>query len=119
MKVGNVVRTVLGVVSVALACNALAQPPGTSSDTQAAASASSLRVSDGTLRRQVKAALKKAKGLTAIDIAVRAKSGQITLQGTVKNQQQIDLAGQVASNVPGVTSVNNTLTVNRPTNSWR
>ncbi|MDN7407999.1 BON domain-containing protein [Burkholderia vietnamiensis] len=118
MKLNNIIRIALGAASLAWAFNALAQPAESGSATQAASNASSAHVSDGTLRRQVKAALKKTQGLTAYDIAVRAKNGQVTLQGTVKNQAQIDLAGKVASGVPGVASVKNTLTVNRPNNSW-
>ncbi|MBB4519715.1 osmotically-inducible protein OsmY [Paraburkholderia fungorum] len=118
MKLNNIVRIALSAASLTWAYGAVAQPADSGSATQATNSASSVRVTDTTLRRQVKAALKKTQGLTAYDIAVRAKNGQVTLQGSVKNQAQIDLAGKVASGVQGVASVKNSLTVNRPNNSW-
>ncbi|MFM0051510.1 BON domain-containing protein [Caballeronia grimmiae] len=119
MNLTKIVRVTLSVGLFAWALNAPAQPNPPASATQEATSASSAQVSNGTLRRRVKAALKNEKGLTAYDIAVRAKNGQVTLQGSVKNQEQIDLAGKVASGVPGVVSVKNTLTVNRPNYSWK
>nr|WP_082664947.1 BON domain-containing protein [Burkholderia ambifaria] len=81
--------------------------------------ASSARPNDKTLRRQVKAALKRTHGLNASNIAVRAKEGVVTLQGTVPDQKSIDLAVNTARGVVGVTSVTNTLSVSRATNSWR
>lgn len=119
MKVSTVASVALLTASLAWACSTSAQPPEPGSATQSANNASAPRISDGALRRQVKSALRKTKGLTALDIAVRARNGQITLQGTVKNQEQIELAGNVAMGVPGVTSVKNTLTASKPTNSWR
>ncbi|EML1599346.1 BON domain-containing protein [Burkholderia cenocepacia] len=119
MKLTKIARITLSVGLLAWALNAPAQPNQSGSATQEATGASSAQVSNGTLRRRVKAALKKTKGLTAYDIAVRAKDGQVTLQGSVKNQEQIDLAGKVASDVPGVISVKNTLTVTRPNYSWK
>lgn len=119
MQLTRIVRITLSVALLAWGLNVAAQPNQPGSATQEATGASSAQVSNGTLRRRVKAALKNTKGLTAYDIAVRAKSGEITLQGSVKNQEQIDLAGKVASNVPGVISVKNTLTVTRPNYSWK
>lgn len=77
------------------------------------------QVSDRELRKRVKTALKHTKGLKALDTAVRARNGQVTLQGYVRTQQEVDLAYKVAKSVPGVVSVKNSLTVNRPTDSWR
>ncbi|SAK79686.1 transport-associated protein [Caballeronia hypogeia] len=119
MKLNEIVRMTLSAAVLAWAVNAPAQPNQPGSATQEATGASSAQVSNGTLRRRVKAALKKTKGLTAYDIAVRAKNGEVTLQGSVKNQEQIDLAGKVAREVPGVISVKNTLTVARPNYSWK
>lgn len=119
MTLTKIARTTLSLALLAWALNAPAQPNQPGSATQEATGASSAQVSNGTLRRRVKTALKNTKGLTAYDIAVHAKNGQVTLQGGVKSQEQIDLAGKVASDVPGVISVNNKLTVNRPNYSWK
>jgi hyperosmotically inducible periplasmic protein len=119
MKFVTAVCIALSVASLTWEAGAFAQSSESTGTVPSASAASGAPVSNATLRRQVKAALKKTKGLTALDIAVRAKNGQITLQGTVKNQEQIGLAGKVAADVPGVTSVKNSLSVNRPNNSWR
>jgi hypothetical protein len=44
-------------------------------------------------------------------ILVRARGGTVILQGTVPEQSQVELAGQVAKGVGGVTSVKNALTI--------
>nr|WP_082664955.1 BON domain-containing protein [Burkholderia ambifaria] len=119
MKCTTVVCIALSVISLTCGISAFAQSSAPTSTSAAQGATSYVPISNVTLRRQVKAALKMTKGLTSFDIAVRVKNGQVTLQGTVKSQQQIDLAGKVASEVPGVTSVKNSVTVNRPNNSWR
>ncbi len=81
--------------------------------------ASSVRPSDKTLRRLVKTALKRTHGLNSSAIVVRARGGVVTLQGTVPDQKSVDVAVSTARSVPGVSSVINTLSVNRPTDSWR
>lgn len=108
-------RCVLAAALLVPAVVAIAQP---SDGASFASSSSSSSVTDRALRKKVKSALKSAQGLTALDIAVTAKHGHILLQGTVPSQDQIALAGKVAVGVPGVSAVSNSLTVNRPTNSW-
>jgi hyperosmotically inducible periplasmic protein len=67
-----------------------------------------------TLRRAVYAAIVKHKEINAGDISVVAKNGAVTLDGTVMDASQIDKVAQIARGVPGVTSVTNKLTVQKP-----
>jgi hyperosmotically inducible periplasmic protein len=108
-----VLKALGGVVALMVACNVYAQAsdaaPG--ADAPAATSAKAQKKANGQLGRKVRAALAKAKGLDVSSIAVRARSGAVTLTGTVPNQEQIDLAGDTAKGVAGVSSVSNKLNV--------
>jgi hyperosmotically inducible periplasmic protein len=66
-----------------------------------------VRAANRTLAKAVRKALYSTKGLVASNITVLARSGVVTLNGTVPEQGQIDLAGQAAQGVSGVTSVKN------------
>jgi len=66
---------------------------------------------DRALARAVRGALSKAQGLNVSNIFVKARSGAVTLSGTVDNGDQITQAEQVARTVPGVNSVSNKLTL--------
>jgi hyperosmotically inducible periplasmic protein len=74
-------------------------------------SRSSIRAANKQLAKQVQSTLYKQKGLESTDVHAVARSGKITLVGVVPDQAQIDLAGKVAASVPGVTSLQNNLTV--------
>lgn len=120
MKVSGIAWIVIAVVTLSAAGNSLAQPEQQASPTvQASSNNGATRAENRALRKRVKVALKNTKGLTAVAITVKAKGGKITLQGTVPTQDEVDLAANAARQVPGVVSVDNLLTVNRPTNSWR
>ena len=69
---------------------------------------------DRALRRKVYAAIGKYKEIDAGNISVRAKSGAVTLYGTVTNAAQIGQVAEIAKGVPGVTWVTNKLTVEKP-----
>ena len=118
---------VLGIACAALialvSVNARAQP-GTS-QASAASNATAVAASGGTtardtrmanraLRKKVYAAIAKYKEINAGDISVVAKSGAVTLEGTVVEASQIDKVAEIARGVPGVTSVTNRLTVQKP-----
>jgi hyperosmotically inducible periplasmic protein len=45
------------------------------------------------------------------DLRIRARAGAVSLAGTVKDEDQIALAGTDAEGVPGVKSVKNDMTV--------
>lgn len=101
----------------AAALQAHAQDGGASSATPAAvtepgsATPVSTRAADRALRRRVLNAFAKAKGLRASGITVRATNGAVRLEGWVPEQAQIEQATRIAQGVPGVTSVNNALTL--------
>ena len=65
------------------------------------------RAANHALAKRVRSALYKTKGLVSSGIIVLAKSGAVSLTGTVPEQGQIDLAGKAAQSVSGVTSVAN------------
>jgi len=107
-----VLKALGGVVAVMLACNVYAQASDAAAGGQtAAASAKADKKANRQLGHKVRAALAKAKGLDVSSINVRAKSGAVTLTGTVPDQGQIDLAGNTAKGVAGVASVSNKLNV--------
>jgi osmotically-inducible protein OsmY len=70
-------------------------------------------MTDGAVARQVAQSLADA-GLLNYDIEVRCTSGVATLLGQVDTPAQRQAAAQAASQVPGVKTVHNGLTVGRP-----
>jgi osmotically-inducible protein OsmY len=62
----------------------------------------------------VYAAIGKHKEISAGNISVTAKGGAVTLSGTVTDASQIAQVAEVAKGVPGVISVTNKLTVQKP-----
>jgi hyperosmotically inducible protein len=67
-----------------------------------------VRQANRRLERSVRTALTKAK-IDARALTVLAKGGAVTLLGGVPDTTQIERAGDVAKQVPGVTSVDNRL----------
>ena len=80
----------------------------------AASSAREVRKANRALSRKVYAALAKHKEIDAGNISVVSRNGAVTLNGTVTDASQIDVVATIAQGVPGVTSVSNKLTVQRP-----
>jgi hyperosmotically inducible periplasmic protein len=78
------------------------------------ASATNIKQANRALQRSVRRALSRARGLNSTDIHVGARDGVITLQGSVPEARQIELATVVTRGVEGVLSVNNRLTVRQP-----
>ncbi|WP_309249162.1 BON domain-containing protein [Paraburkholderia sp. CNPSo 3281] len=76
--------------------------------TQAAPSA---KKEDRALARAVRRALSRAQGFNVSGVFVRARSGAVTLSGTVRTGDQIRQAEEVARSVQGVNSVSNKLTL--------
>lgn len=74
-------------------------------------SATSSKKADRTLARAVRKALSKAQGFNVSNVFVKARSGAVTLSGTVDSGDQISQAEQVARTVPGVNSVSNKLSL--------
>ncbi|MBB3262148.1 osmotically-inducible protein OsmY [Paraburkholderia bannensis] len=64
---------------------------------------------DRALAKKVRSALTKTKGLQTINITVLARHGVISLTGNVPDNEQVQLAGDTATKIAGVTSVTNNL----------
>ncbi|MFM0627590.1 BON domain-containing protein [Paraburkholderia xenovorans] len=76
-----------------------------------ASSAKSIRAANRKLAKNVRTAMAKAKGIDMTQLFVYAKGGAITLSGSVPKSDQVDRAGEIARSVPGVSSVDNRLSV--------
>ncbi|SAK59585.1 transport-associated protein [Caballeronia temeraria] len=68
---------------------------------------------DRKLQRDVFKALQRTKGLVSTGIAVKAKNGDVILEGGVPESSQMALATKAAEAVPGVKSVRNALTLSQ------
>ncbi|NML97086.1 BON domain-containing protein [Paraburkholderia sp. RP-4-7] len=110
MKQIQLARLVVGVLILAGSFGAMAQN-GEAASAPASTSAVSSKTANRALQKNVRRALSRSKGLSVANILVRAQGGAITLQGTVPESGQIDLATKIAGGVAGVTSVVNRLTV--------
>jgi hyperosmotically inducible periplasmic protein len=115
MKATQAIKMIGGALIVVASLNAYAQ----SSDAMAASgamsaaapSAKSTKAANRALQRSVRKTLSRTKGLSVDNITVRARSGAVTLEGSVPDQPQIDIATKAAQGVAGVTSVSNALTI--------
>ena len=74
-------------------------------------SAKSVREANRKLAKNVRTAMAKAKGIDMTQLFVYAKGGVVTLSGSVPKSNQVNRAGEIAKNVPGVSSVDNRLSV--------
>lgn len=113
MKAIQAIKLVGGALVVLASINAYAQASDVDMTNQPSAkqTAKAAKSADRALARKVRAALSKSKDISVANITVRAKSGAVTLQGSVPEQPQVDKASQVAQNVAGVSSVKNALTI--------
>jgi osmotically-inducible protein OsmY len=75
-----------------------------------------MRAANGQLSKLAVTALYKRKDLESNDIHAIARNGKVTLVGMTASQEQIDLAGKIVEEVPGVISITNNLTVEEPGN---
>ena len=107
------IRAALGVAILTVSLGAWPQA-SVSVAASSPTSAKEMRQANRALRRKVYAAFAKQKEIDAGNIGVTAKNGAITLTGTVAEASGIDTAGQLAKDVPGVTSVTNKIAVQRP-----
>ncbi|MFX1766865.1 BON domain-containing protein [Paraburkholderia sp. A1RI-2L] len=101
----------------AAALNASAQTsasaPGTAAAT-ASITAAPAAPGNTKLRRAVYAAIARHKEIHGGSIGVTAKNGAVTLNGSVTDGAQVEQVAEIARGVPGVTSVTNKLTVQKP-----
>ena len=70
------------------------------------------RATTGEIHQQITAALKRHAELDAATITVSAQDGRVVLDGNVKSLLERQLAEQTAWSAPGVTHVNDLVTVN-------
>jgi len=68
-------------------------------------------VDDASITAQVKMILLYHRWSSALDIKVTTDKGVVTLAGKAKNEDEKDLATKLVSDVTGVKSVNNLITV--------
>jgi len=95
------------VAAYAQASEAMAAPDASS----ATSSKKAVSKADRALARAVRRALSKAQGFNVSNVYVRARSGAVTLSGSVDTGDQITQAETVAKTVSGVNSVSNKLTL--------
>lgn len=69
--------------------------------------------SDETLTTSVSQAMMNSKTLMNVPVHVEAHQGTVVLSGYVKTIRQSDTAGDIASKVPGVKTVENNLIVRK------
>jgi hyperosmotically inducible periplasmic protein len=116
MKAVDLLKALGVVVCVAVASSAYAQSSdaaATSTESAAPTKAqkSAVKKEDRKLGYSVRRALSKAQGFDVSNVFVRARSGAITLTGTVPESGQIAQAEEVAKGVAGVKSVSNKITL--------
>jgi hyperosmotically inducible periplasmic protein len=113
MKVIHAAKMVGGALVVLASLSAFAQTSDATATTNSAAapSAAQAKASNRALQKSVRHTLARTKGLDISNITVRARSGAVTLEGSVPELPQSDIAAQAAGGVAGVTSVKNALTV--------
>ena len=101
------------VASISMSAYAQGDDDKTSSAPAAAGTsgAKTIKAANRALQKEVVRALTKTKGLRSSAITVRANQGAVTLEGTVPEESQMDLATHAAEGVAGVTSVRNMLTL--------
>jgi osmotically-inducible protein OsmY len=115
VKTVNLLKALGVAVCVASASGAYAQ----ASDAMApantaaapAANSKSMHQADRKLGHDVRRALARAQGFNVSNVFVRARGGAVTLSGSVPQGDMIQQAADVAKGVPGVTSVNNRITI--------
>ncbi len=101
------VAIAMPVAAYAQASDAMAAPDASS----ATSSKKAVSKADRALARAVRRALSKAQGFNVSNVYVRARSGAVTLSGSVDTGDQITQAETVAKTVSGVNSVSNKLTL--------
>jgi osmotically-inducible protein OsmY len=82
-----------------------------SADAGSAPSAKAVKAANRKLAKNVRIAMAKAKGIEMTQLFVYAKGDVVTLSGSVPKSDQVDRAGEIAKSVPGVSSVDNRLSV--------
>lgn len=112
MKAFSAIKMIGGALVVLASLNAYAQGSDTAATAATTApTAKQTKAANRALQKKVRATLARTKGLTVGNIIVRARDGAVTLEGSVPEQAQIELATNAAQGVAGVTSVKSALTI--------
>ncbi|MED5620152.1 BON domain-containing protein [Ideonella sp. BN130291] len=82
-------------------------------DTKAVANEASDKVADAAITASVNADLAKDSDLSALKINVDTNNGHVTLHGSAPSEEAKQRATKLASNVKGVTSVDNELSIQK------
>ncbi|MGX1126308.1 BON domain-containing protein [Pseudomonas sp. HLS-6 TE3448] len=105
---GRLARNTHGVVKVDNQLVIEPSEPTMTDSTQSAANAAGRDVADSWITTKVKSTLMYSSNVNGSGITVNTKDGIVTLNGTVENETERDLAIELAQNVKGVTSVQST-----------
>jgi hyperosmotically inducible protein len=103
--------SLLAACAVLYADSVYAQNADVPAGAMAPSSKAAMKAADRQMAHAVQKALWHTHQLQTADISVFARSGAVTLAGSVPDASQIDRAGTIAASVPNVKSVNNQLTV--------
>lgn len=109
----------LAIIALAAFASVPAYSQSDASGTTAAAPAPTkkqIRAQNRALEKAIRKSFQKVKNLDATGIFIIPRNGSVTLDGDVPEAAQIDLAGQAAAATPGVTHVNNKISVRYPGN---
>lgn len=117
MKPSNTFKLIGSAFMVVVSINAWPQsnesaatPTQSSTALTGGGSAKAIRQANRALSKKVLRALVKG-GVQTNGISVIAKGGAVALAGSVPDSTQVSEASEIAKEVPGVTSVNNSLTI--------
>jgi hyperosmotically inducible periplasmic protein len=113
MNAIDLVKVMVVAGCVAVSSSAWSQTSDSTANPSAAATtdAKTMKKADRMLARDVRRAMAKAQGFDVSNVFVKARSGAVTLSGTVPEGDQIAQAGEIAKGVAGVKSVNNKVTL--------
>jgi hyperosmotically inducible periplasmic protein len=119
MKAIHVAKAATAAFALTLALGAYAQASSADANATAPAAAApaspkAAKAANRALVKKVRHALARTKGLDPTHIYVKAVNGAVTLTGNCVSQEQINLAGEVAQKVDGVSSLTNSLSVKTP-----
>ncbi|WJM94831.1 BON domain-containing protein [Pseudomonas defluvii] len=105
---GRLARNTHGVVKVDNQLVIEPSEPTMTDSTQSTANAAGRDVADSWITTKVKSTFMYSSNVNGSGITVNTKDGIVTLNGTVENATERDLAIELAQNVKGVTSVQST-----------
>jgi hyperosmotically inducible periplasmic protein len=113
MKAIDLLKVMVVAGCVALTSGAWAQSSDSMSSPSdsTATDAKAMKKADRKLAHDVRRAMAKAQGFDVSNVFVKARSGVVTLSGTVPASEQIAQAEEIAKGVAGVKSVSNRVTL--------